>query len=82
MHYALIASRKFIERVKIIAYEDVKHFNNLKSSYVRSDLDLIKKTTYNKLFWSDNPVLKNTPILEKEIRGFEENRSFGNYFDK
>jgi hypothetical protein len=82
MHYALIASRKFTERVKIIAYEDVKHFDYLKSSYVRSDLDLIKKTTYNKLFWSDNPVIKNTPILEKEIRGFEENRSFGNYFDK
>jgi hypothetical protein len=47
-----------------------------------SDMAAIKRTTYDAVFWRNNPVVKRTPLEEEVIKSFEQQRAFGTLFDK
>ncbi len=82
MTYVGLGVRKFTENISIISYENLTMTPNLKSSFVRSDLDLIKEVPYDEYFWKDNTVIKRGSMLEADIKEFEKNKFFGNYFNK
>jgi len=48
--------------------------------FVTSDMDLIDGIGYNSSFWSQNPIVKRTPLEEKLINDFERNEAFGMVF--
>ena len=49
-------------------------------NYKSSDMEIIDGVGYNPIFWSNNPIVKRTPLEEKLIRDFEENEAFGVVF--
>ena len=48
--------------------------------YRSSDMEVIDEIGYNPAFWSQNPIVKRTPLEEKLIRDFEDNDAFGVVF--
>lgn len=49
-------------------------------NYKTSDMEVIDGIVYNADFWSQNPIVKRTPLEEKLILDFEKNESFGVVF--
>ncbi len=48
--------------------------------YTSSDMKTIDALGYNPVFWSQNPIVKRTPLEEDLIRDFEQNEAFGVVF--
>lgn len=48
--------------------------------YKTSDMEVIDGIGYNASFWSQNPIVKRTPIEEGLIKDFEQNEAFGVVF--
>jgi hypothetical protein len=46
----------------------------------QSDQDLINKVEYDPVFWQENPIVKRTPVEEKVIATFEQDRQFGSIY--
>lgn len=46
----------------------------------RSDIEDIKRTTYDAEFWKKNPVVKRTPQEEETVSSFEKQGAFGTLF--
>jgi hypothetical protein len=42
-----------------------------------TDLTTIKQTTYDPVFWQNNPVVKRTPVEEEVMQSFEQKGAFG-----
>ena len=77
-----IVVKKIIESVKLIVYEYDNNIatKNMEGIFVKSDLDLIKKTPYNKYFWENNEIIKRSSLEKSLIKSFEKNRSFESNF--
>lgn len=46
----------------------------------KSDKSIIEGQEYDADFWDDNPIVKRTPVEEKVIASFREERQFGSIF--
>jgi hypothetical protein len=42
-----------------------------------ADLAAIKQTTYDPIFWQNNPVVKRTPLEDEVMKSFEQKGAFG-----
>jgi len=52
-----------------------KSFRNSKS-----DWETLNKIGYNEKFWTDNPIVKRTPVEDEVIASFEKNNAFESIF--
>ena len=53
-----------------------------KKSYrnAKSDWETLNKIGYNEKFWTDNPIVKRTPVEEEVIASFEKDNAFESIF--
>lgn len=49
----------------------------LSAATSQSDLASIKQTTYDPVFWQNNPVVKRTPLEDQVMKSFEQKGAFG-----
>lgn len=49
-------------------------------NFKKSDAKAIDQKGYDQAFWSENPIVKRTPVEEAVIADFERNRQFGSIF--
>ncbi len=46
----------------------------------KSDWETLNKIGYNEKFWTDNPIVKRTPVEDEVIASFEKNNAFESIF--
>jgi hypothetical protein len=80
-----IVDRKIVESAKLVIYEydNTIESKNMENAFVKKDLDLIKKTTYNANFWGNNDIIKRSNLEKSLIRSFENSKGFeSNFIDE